>query len=97
MTRWYLSPDVGFDGDRIAWWSPLDAESALALDTVIQGSTGYPLNAVVATLAPGELGLAHGLDLTPHVHHAIADSAIAIIASVFDNEADLSLTRESLI
>jgi hypothetical protein len=84
-------PGVAFAGERVERWIDLrnGPEAASLLQTA-----SWPLNAFVSTMTSGELGIRAGEGISVESLELIADSTVALINQVFDDEAYLILVRD---
>jgi hypothetical protein len=87
-----LAPAKAFLGERVERWVDL-VDSHGAASSLLR-TASWPLNAFVSHKSPGELGLSMGADLTEEFASELADSTVALINQVFDDEAYLILLRD---
>jgi hypothetical protein len=91
-----LPVDVAYVGDRVLRWAALTPGDRLGWRLLRTGSSGYPLNAFVCRSGPADLPLSPGRELSESDTAALADTACAVITSVYDAESFLVLGEAGL-
>jgi hypothetical protein len=92
-----LGPDVGFVGDRVLRWADIGESPDLATSLLRGGSSGYPLNAFACRSRAPVLGLIPGSELSAESQAKIVGSTDAVIATVYDAEAYVTLLSPNLV
>jgi hypothetical protein len=92
-----LEGNVAFVDDRVVRWANLGQGADAPAALLRGGSSGYPLNAFVSSFGAGDLMLAPGSRLQPAALSTIVNSAMAVIASVYDAEAYVALIAPEVL
>ena len=82
-----------FIDDRVVSWHELSpGKGASAFKEVMYVGSGYPRNAFVTSRSASELGLANATQVPNDFPRRVAESLIAVIISIFDDESYLVWT-----
>jgi hypothetical protein len=91
-----LDHDLAYVEDRVVRWVNLLGDPVDGVRLLRSGASGYPLNAYACWLSPGELGLESGRNLEERERESIVASTCAVLVSVFDGEAFVTLMSPEL-
>lgn len=79
--------------ERVVRWRLIDHSQPGGVELLRAGAHGVPLCAYITTRSAGELGLVEGVSLSSESMGSIAESTIAVVLPLFDEEAFLALCR----
>jgi hypothetical protein len=85
--------DAAFVDERVLRWA--NCNEGISTATPILYSSAYPLNAYVCNGDPVHLGLVSGRELTDVQRHRLAEAVYAVLVSVWDGEAILSIVDDN--
>jgi hypothetical protein len=86
---------TAFINDHVFSWGDLKPGKKAVTKEVMRVGSGYPRNAFVTTRSAAELGFIHGRQAPEKFPQQVAESLLAVIVSIFDDESYLVWTPES--